>query len=65
MLNPPRYKYLVEETKKGTLPVVRDEQLDKKIKLDFEVPKDIKDEDCAEWISKHTDEIVRRWRECR
>ena len=61
MLNPPRYQWLVEKMKEGKMPLIRDEKLDATIKLDFEVPKDIKDEDCSEWIAKNTKKIVQEW----
>lgn len=61
MLNPPRWIWLQQHTETGTLPVVRDETLDAKISLPFEVPKEVEDKDCSQWITDHTAEIVRGW----
>jgi glycosyltransferase involved in cell wall biosynthesis len=60
-LNPPRWMWLFNNTESGKLPVIRDEKLDKSISLPFEVPEEVKDEDCANWITVHTNEIVRGW----
>lgn len=61
-LNPPRWIWLHNNTESGKLPLVRDEKLDTNIHLPFEVPNDVKDEDCARWIAIHTQEIVETWR---
>lgn len=61
LLNPPRWKWMERQLSKGLLPVVRDEVIDKSIKLDFEVPKSIEDEDCAKWIEKNTKKIASGW----
>lgn len=60
-LNPPRYTWFVNQMKAGNLPVVRDEELDEKIFLPFEVPSTISDEECSDWINKHTKEILSSW----
>lgn len=61
-LNPPRYIWLTQKTESGELPVVRDEKQDESITLPFEVPEDVKDEDCAAWITAHTQEILDSWK---
>jgi len=61
MLNPPRWEWLKLKTENGELPIRRDEKLDDSIKLYFKVPEDVEDKDCSEWITQHTDEIVRGW----
>lgn len=63
MLNPPRYEWLVKQTNARKLPIIRDTKIDSSIRLEFSVPKSVKDEDCAEWINKHTDRIVKAWEE--
>ena len=60
-LNPPRWVWLSRRTEEGKLPVVRDEKLDESISLPFEVPAEVSDADCANWITAHTLEIVRGW----
>lgn len=60
-LSTPYYAWLIKQMKEEKLPIVRDDKLDAKIKLDFEVPEDIGDEDCAGWIKQHAEEIVLNW----
>ena len=60
-LAPPFYKWLTEQITKGKLPLVRDQKIDDSINVDFEIPKNIKDENCSEWITKNTDRIVKEW----
>lgn len=60
-LNPPRYQWFVNQMKEGKLPIVRDEKLCASISLPFEVPKEVEDKDCSDWINAHTDEILRSW----
>lgn len=61
LLATPVYLYLVDGLKKGRIPIIRDSKLDDSIHLKFEVPKDIKDEDCANWINNNAENIARRW----
>jgi glycosyltransferase involved in cell wall biosynthesis len=60
-LNPPRYVWLTDMTEKGKLPVIRDEKLDQSISLPFEVPEEIPDDKCADWITQNTQSIVKTW----
>jgi glycosyltransferase involved in cell wall biosynthesis len=62
-LNPPRWNWLMQKTEQGKLPVIRDEKLDQSISLPFEIPEEIPDEECADWITQHTQEIVEGWNE--
>jgi len=61
MLNPPRWEWLLRNTEKGILPIKRDAKIDNSISLPFEVPKEVKDKDCAIWIRDHIEEIIKRW----
>ena len=60
-LNPPRWLWLKRNVESGKLPIVRDEKLDASITLPYEIPEDIKDEDCEMWVVKHAEEIVKKW----
>jgi glycosyltransferase involved in cell wall biosynthesis len=62
-LNPPRWYWLQQQTEAGKLPIKRDEKLDQSISLPFEVPEEVSDEDCAQWIQDHAIEIVNTWKE--
>jgi len=57
----PYWIWFTEKMKKGELPLRRDEEKDNSIRLEFRVPKEIKDEDCADWISKNAKRIARGW----
>lgn len=61
MLNPPRWIWLRRNTENGKLPVIRNPELDQSISLPFEVPKEVEDKDCSQWITNHTPEIVKTW----
>lgn len=59
ILNTPRWQWFIKHIQNP----IRDEKLDESINLHFEVPKEIKDEDCAKWIENHSQEIVKSWEE--
>jgi glycosyltransferase involved in cell wall biosynthesis len=59
ILNTPRWFWFINQMKSGKLLPKRDISLDNSIHLDFEVPKEIEDKDCAEWIKEHAEKIVR------
>ena len=61
ILNPPRWKWFVRQVENKTLPLKRDEKIDEKIKLDFEVPKEVEDKDAATWVNEHAEEISQKW----
>lgn len=60
MANPPRAGWLVRETEAGNLPIIREQKIDDKIHLDFDLP-DIKDEDFGKWVKKNSKSIVKQW----
>jgi glycosyltransferase involved in cell wall biosynthesis len=57
-LNDPRYAFLEEWTEKGKIPVVRNEKLDQKLQLNYEIPRDV---DPVEWMKKNLEKIVKPW----
>lgn len=63
MANPPRYKWLTEQIDKGNIPLVRDQKIDDKLELEFELPKDVTEKDMSAWIAEHTDEIAKSWKD--
>ncbi len=63
ILNTPRYKWFIKQVESGKLPLTRNIRLDESIKLDFEVPKEVSDKESSDWITKHSDEIVKNWGE--
>lgn len=60
-LNDPRYVWMVDQMKKGNLPVVRDPEIEKNIDLQYTIPESVSDEDCVEWMRSHLDEIIKPW----
>lgn len=63
ILNLPRWNWLFKQVDKGNLPIIRDENIDKKIDLEFTVPEDVKDADGARWINENSDKIVENWKD--
>lgn len=49
---------MIEE---GRLPLVRDEELEKKVHLKYDIPEEIYDEDVVKWLRKNEDRIVASW----
>lgn len=60
-LSDPRFAFEMNMIKQGKLPLKRDEELDNKISLTYEMPKEIKDEEVKYWIREHTEEIASKW----
>lgn len=60
-LNDARYLYLSNLTKAGILPVVRDANIDRKIKLDNKMPDGLDQEGAAKWIQKNADRLATQW----
>jgi len=60
-LNDARYFFIEQLTKMGILPLVRDANIDRKIKLDNKMPKGLDQEGAAKWIQKNTKIIAKRW----
>ena len=45
----------------GVLPLVRDANIDRKIKLDNKMPKGLDQEGAAKWIQKNAVNISKKW----
>jgi len=60
-LNDPRFIWMRTQMEKGNLPTIRDEEIEKKIDLQYEIPKEISDEDCVKWMRDNTKAIVPSW----
>lgn len=60
-LNDPRFVWMMQQMEKGSLPLVRDEELEKEIDLQYTIPDEIEDKDCVEWMRAHTESIVTSW----
>jgi glycosyltransferase involved in cell wall biosynthesis len=61
-LNDPRYYFLVEMTRRGKLPIIRDQGIDDTISLDYTMPSNIMNADVAvEWMRNNTNNLVRQW----
>jgi hypothetical protein len=60
-LNDARYTFLLNMTNMGALPVVRDSNLDRRIKLDNKMPKGLDQEGAAQWIQKNSTRLAKSW----
>jgi hypothetical protein len=41
--------------------VIRTQEVDDKIELLYEIPKEVKDDDCQIWVEDHMKDIVKNW----
>lgn len=57
----PQWVWLKVKIEEKQIPLIRDEQLDGKINFDFEIPKDIKDEDASNYIRQNAVKISGKW----
>jgi hypothetical protein len=60
-LNDARYFFIEQLTKAGVLPLVRDANIDRKIKLDNKMPKGLLPDDAAHWIQKNARRLAIKW----
>lgn len=61
LLNDPRYYWLLSQTAKNNLPLKRDNKTDQTISLTYEIPEDVTDEGCKNWIRKNCKDISDNW----
>jgi len=61
LLNDPRYYWLITNTESGKLPVVRTQELDNSISLKYEIPEEVTDDECKDWIRDNYKQIVEKW----
>jgi len=60
-LNDARYLFLSELTKLGVLPLVRDANIDRKLKLDNNMPKGLDQKGAAKWIQRNAKKLAVKW----
>lgn len=60
-LNDPRFQFMVEGMKKGIIPIIRDEALDNRLSLQYEIPESVSDLKCADWIRENYKDIAQKW----
>lgn len=60
-LAPPYFLYFKKRVEKKTIPLVRDVKIDDNLELTFEVPEDIPDEKCSDWINENAERISEEW----
>jgi tetratricopeptide (TPR) repeat protein len=60
-LNDARFTYLVNMTNSGRLPLVRDANIDRKIKLTDDMPQDLDQEGAAKWIQANVERLSKGW----
>lgn len=61
LLNDPRYYWMITQVESGKLPVVRDKKLDESISLDYEIPSEVSDEECKDWIRANYKQVAEKW----
>lgn len=60
-LNDARFRFIYNMTNKGKLPIIRDSNLDRKLKFDNQMPKGLDQEGAARWIQKNADKLSKKW----
>lgn len=60
-LSNPRFAWETKMIEEGRLPLVRDEELEKKVHLKYDIPGEIDDNDVVKWLRKNEDRIVASW----
>jgi GT2 family glycosyltransferase len=60
-LNDPRFLWLMKMIEAKRLPLVRTQELDDAIDLQYEIPKEVKNDDAQKWMEDHIEEIVKTW----
>lgn len=60
-LNTPRYYYVYDQTKKGNLPVTRDEAIDNNTSLVFSYPENLTDDEVSLWLNENAGNIALKW----
>lgn len=61
-LNDPRYDWMLKQIESGDLPLIRTQEVDDDIDLQYTIPKKISDEDSVKWMRKNTNKIVKGWK---
>lgn len=60
-MNDPRYLWMVNQIEDGKLPLIRTQEIDDKINLQYEIPENIPDDKCVEWIMDNRERIAKSW----
>jgi hypothetical protein len=60
-LNDPRFYWMVKMIKDGKLPLVRTQEKDDTINLQYEIPKEVKTDDAQTWMEENIVEVVKKW----
>lgn len=62
-LNDPRFYWMVEMVEARKLPLVRDEVLDNKISLKYEIPRTETKEGAVKYMKKRLEALIKQWKE--
>jgi glycosyltransferase involved in cell wall biosynthesis len=60
-LNDARYEFIYRMTNKGKLPIVRDSNLDRRLKFDNQMPDGLDQEGAAKWIQANAERLAKKW----
>jgi len=60
-LNDPRYSWAMEMIDRGELPLIRTQEKDDKIDLQYVIPESVSDDDVVKWLKKNGPEVVYNW----
>lgn len=60
-LNDPRFVWMQKRIIEGKLPLIRTQEVDDTIDLQYTIPESISDEKCVDWMREHMDDIMKGW----
>ena len=60
-MNNPRFVWMTEKIKRGELPIVRTQEIDDQIDLQYEIPEEVSDEEAENWMKDNLENIVKGW----
>lgn len=60
-LNDPRYMYMKTMIQANKLSLIRSQETDDLIDLQYEIPKEVVGDDLPQWVVDHLEEVVKEW----
>lgn len=60
-LNDPRFSWLIRHINNKKLPIIRTQEIDDQIDLQYTIPEEITDDKCVDWVRNNVDNIVESW----
>lgn len=62
-LNDPQYEWMMRKIESKELPITRNQEIDDKIDLKYEIPPEVKTAECVKWVVSNLDSIIKGWKD--